>query len=264
VAILLILPVLPLVTAAPVDAATYRFLERFDVDEPGNLQGLAYGGGSLWACFDVGKGQGRIVRYSMTGTVQKRSPRLPLGHCAEIAYRRQDGTIYAVDHVPGGKTAHVRVVDMSLVTPAVVKTIDVTRYGPARMIAVDNARDELVVFGGRTPYRFNFLTLSGAKRTTRVTWRRQVRHRPWRGIPQGLEVVGGELLFLTSIPFGGTIVSNRIRVFGRALADKRFINVPLAREAEGLAINPATHFLFLGFHHTPAVYRMDPAYRPTA
>jgi len=251
-----------LLVAAPSPAEGRRFVEEFAVTETGNLQGVAYGGGSIWTCFDLGSGKARIVRYSRTGTVKKRSPRLPLGHCAEIAYRVKDGTIHAVDHVKGRTTSHVRVVDMGRKKPAVVKTINVTRYGLAGMIAIDARRDQLLVFGGRAPYRFNLLDLSGRRSRTRVSWIREMTYRRGLGIPQGLEVVGDELLFTTSIASRGSIASNRIHVFDRSGRYKKFLNVPLAREAEGLAVDPSSKRLYLGLHHPKAVYRMRPTYKP--
>lgn len=240
----------------------YSFLRQFNVVERGNQQGLAYGGGSLWACFDTGDGNGRIVRYSVSGAVQKRSPLLPLGHCAEIDYRREDGTIYAVDYVKGATTARVRIVDMSLTTPAVIKTINVTKYGLGQMVAIDNARDQLLLKGGTAPYRFNFFALSGTKSATTATWLREVTYRPILGTPQGLEVEGKELLFLSSYAIDGSIAYNRIHSFTRQGTYKGHIQVPIARESEGLAVNPRTNKLYLGFHHPQAAYAMRPAYQP--
>ncbi len=243
-------------------AVEYGFSRQIYVVERGNQQGLAYGDGSLWACFDIGDGQGRIVRYSLAGAVQQRSPSLPLGHCAEIDYRLKDGTIYAVDYVKGATTARVRVVDMSLATPAVVKTFDVTNYGLGQMVAIDNARDQLLLKGGTAPYRFNFFALSGTKSTTTVSWLREVTYRPRLGTPQGLEVVGGDFLFLSSYARDGSIAYNRIHSFSLQGTYKSHIEVPIARESEGLAVDPLTDDVFLGFHHPKAVYAMSPAYQP--
>jgi hypothetical protein len=252
----------PSPTAANAAEPDYRFSRLFGVAERSNQQGLAYGGRSLWACFDTVNGGGRIVKYSRSGAVLKRSPILPLGHCAEIAYRERDGTLFAVDYVKGGSTANIRIVDMRLATPRVIRTISVTRYGLAGMIAIDNVRDRLLVFGGRSPYRFNFLSLSGTRASTKVTWRRQVTHRGGLGIPNGLEVIGDEFLFSTSIASRGAIRSNRLHVFDLQGRLKTYINVPLAREKEGLAVNRFRKKVYLGFHRPNAVYRMAPAYAP--
>ncbi len=249
---------------ASAQAAESSFVQRFPVFQGGNQQGLTYGGGSLWVCFDTGEGLGRIVRYSLSGTVLKRSPELPLGHCAEIAYREADNTIYAVDYTKGGVTANVRVVDMSLPTPAVVRSFDVADYGLGQMVAIDNARDQLLVKGGTAPYRFNFFALSGAKGTTTMQWLRQVTYQPRLGTPQGLEVVGDEFLFLSSYAGGGSISHNRIHTFTLGGTYKRSLHVPLARESEGLALDRATNVLYLGFHRPKAVYEMVPAYQAAA
>lgn len=240
--------------------SAYSFTRQFNLAEPANQQGLAYGGGYLWVCFDTGNGMGKIIKYSVSGAVLKASPNLPLGHCAEISYRSKDGTIYAVDYVKGGSTAHVRVVNMGLARPAVVKTIDVTRYGLAGMIAVDNARDQLLVFGGSRPYRFNFLALAGTKSGTTATWLRQATYLPGLGLPQGLEVVGAEILFSTTNFQGGAITGNRIHVFSRHAVYKGYIRVPVDRESEGLAIDLSRNFIYLGFHKPNSVYLMSPGY----
>ena len=244
-------------TPLPASAAGTGFVERFAVLQNGNQQGLAYGGGSLWACFDTGDGLSRIVRYSLNGRVLKRSPELPLGHCAEIAYRKADGTIYAVDYTKGGSTAHVRVVDMSRRVPAVVKTMNVATYGLGQMVAIDNARDQLLLKGGSAPYRFNFFALSGVKGDTTMRWLRQVTFRPPLGTPQGLEVVGNRFLFLSSYAGGGSTAYNRIHVFSLRGTYKRFLHVRLARESEGLALAPGRRLLYLGFHKPKAVYQMN-------
>ncbi len=239
---------------------SYSFAEKFDIAETSNQQGLAFGGGFLWACFDTGGGNGKIIKYSMNGDVRKTSPDLPLGHCAEIAYRNADGTLYAVDYVSGASVARVRVVDMDRPTPAVVKTLDITRYGLAGMVTIDNARDQLVVFGGRSPYRFNFLALSKAKSHTTARWLREVTYRSSLGLPQGLEVVGDELLFMTSNAQNGSLTHNRIHVFDRNARYKSYINVPIARESQGLAV-AGDNTLYFGLKRNNSVWVMSPAYQ---
>ena len=244
-------------------AVSFSFSRQFDIAERSNQQGLAHGGGFLWVCFDTGGGKGKIVKYSLSGVVQKSSPNLPLGHCAEIDYRSRDGMLYAVDYAEGSPTAHLRIVDMGLARPAVVKTIDVTRYGAGQMVAIDNVRDQVVVKGGARPYRFNFFALAGTKSTTRATWLREVRYQPSLGLPQGLEIVGNEMLFSATNFAGGRITNNRIHVLTLNAGYKTSINVPIARESEGLAVDSSNNNLYLGFHKPNSVYRMSPAYQPS-
>jgi hypothetical protein len=249
--------VLLLLASSPARAAP-TFTETFGIVERGNLQGIAHGGGSLWACFDTGEGTGRIVRYSMTGAVVKRSPELPLGHCAEIDYREADNTVYAVDYTPGGTTAHVRVVDMDLRTPGVVRTFDVAQYGLGQMVAIDNDRDLMLLKTGVAPYRFHFFALAGSKSKTTVSWLREVTYRPRLGTPQGLEVVGDEFLFLSSHAGSGSIAYNRIHSFSLGGRYKGFLTIPIARESEGLAIDRSRGVLYFGLHHPRAVYEVRP------
>lgn len=241
--------------------APYSFSKQFDIADTSNQQGLAFGGGFLWVCFATGGGEGKIVKYSLSGSAQKTSPNLPLGHCAEIDYRSKDGTIYAVDY-NGGSVAQVRVVDMDLAQPTIVKTFDVTRYGLGQMVSIDNARDQMLVKGGSRPYRFNYFALAGTKSATTATWLREVTYAPNLGMPQGLEIVGDDMLFLTTNFANGGIGSNRIHILGLDGAYQTYINVPITRESEGLGIDPRTNNLYLGFHKPNSVYRMSPAYQP--
>ncbi len=250
--------ILVLASSPALPAAT--FSETFRTLERGNLQGIAHGGGSLWACFDTGQGKGRIVRYSMAGAIMKRSPELPLGHCAEIDYREADDTVYAVDYVPGGTSAHVRVVDMDLRTPRVVRTFDVAQYGLGQMLAIDNVRDQMLLKTGEAPYRFHFFALAGSKSETTISWLREVTYRPRLGRPQGLEVLGDEFLFLSSHSEGGSTAYNRIHIFSLGGRYRGFLTVPIARESEGLALDRSTDVLYFGLHHPAAVYEMEPSY----
>jgi hypothetical protein len=247
--------VFPAVASLPT-LADSTFSETFRIFERGNLQGITQGGGSLWACFDTGEGKGRIVRYSTTGAVLTRSPELPLGHCAEIAYRTADHTIYAVDYVPGGTTAHVRVVDMGLRPPAVVRTFDVAPYGLGQMVAIDNVHDRMLLKTGVAPYRFHFFAVGGSRSETTIRWLREVRYRPRLGRPQGLEVVGDEFLFLTSHSGSGSTAYNRIHSFSLRGTYKGFLTVPIARESEGLALDRSDDALHFGLHGPAAVYEL--------
>jgi hypothetical protein len=261
VALLTVCGLLLTTLASPTLAST-TFSRKVAVLQAGNLQGLTHGGGSLWACLDTGDGNARIVRYSMTGAILKKSPRLRLGHCAEIAYREADGTIYAVDYVKGATTANIRLVDMSLATPAVVKTFHVARYGLGQMVAIDNARDRLLLKGGVSPYRFNWFALAGTKSGTTMRWLRESTYQPRLGTPQGLEVVGDDVLFLSSYAADGSIAYNRVHTFSLRGAYERYFSIPIARESEGLAVNASTGLLYFGLHHPAEVYEIRPAYVP--
>jgi hypothetical protein len=87
-----------------------------------------------------------------------------------------------------------------------------------------------------------------------------VKYRPGLGLPQGLEVIGGEFLFSTTNFAGGAIIGNRVHVFDLKGGYKTYIDVPISRESEGLAINPTNNVLYLGFHKQNSVYVMSSAY----
>jgi hypothetical protein len=145
---------------------------------------------------------------------------------------------------------------MSRAVPAVIKTFNVTKYGLGQMVAIDNARDRVLLKGGKSPYRFNFFALSGSKRATTMHWKRQVTYDGRLGTPQGLEVVGKEFLFLSSYAGGGSTAYNRIHAFSFGGTYERSVKIPIARESEGLTVDPRRNVLYLGFHHPRAVYRV--------
>jgi hypothetical protein len=240
--------VLPAASAA--HGTGYTFPRQFAVPGGGNQQGLAYAGGRFYVAFDLdGKGTARIVAYNPAGREVRRTGRLPLGHAAELSYRRADGNLYVADGTPG-RPCRVTVVDMRRSPPRIVRRYDFSALGAGGMVAIDDAHDRMVVTAGPAggPFTVAFVGMDG-----RVQ-RRFTSRVP--GVRQGLEVVGDQIALYTSAP---DMRSNTLTLVSDTGRVARTIRVPIAREGEGLAVNPRTHQLYVGFGHPDAVHRMSPA-----
>ena len=234
-------------------STAYSFHKRFTVPFARNQQGLAHADGLHYVAFDVGGGSGRILAYDSSGTEVKRSPVLPLGHAAEVSYRHADGNLYVAIY-GGGAGLKVGVVDMRPTTPRLVRTYDFSSLGRLGMVAIDNARDQMVLKSGPRdgPHTFTTTDMSG-----------RVLHRftdVSQGLGQGLEVVGDDLLLLTSAP---GFSHNTITVYSRTGTIRSKITVPVADEGEGLSVDHRTGQLHVGFRDH-AVYAVSPAYVPFA
>jgi hypothetical protein len=230
--------------------AGYTFPRQFAVPGGGNQQGLAYADGRFYVAFDLdGKGSARIVAYDRAGHEVRRSGRLSLGHAAEMSYRKADGNLYVAAGTPG-KPCRVTVVDMRHSPPRIVRRYDFSALGAGGMVAIDNARDRMVVSAGPAggPFTVAFVGMDG-----RVQ-RRFTSKVP--GVRQGLEVVGNQLVLFTSAP---NLKSNTLTVMSDTGRVVRTIRVPVAREGEGLAVDPKTRQLYVGFGRPNEVHRMSPA-----
>lgn len=237
--------------AVPAQASTtYMYPDAFTTSSVGNQQGLARAGDAHEVAYDVGGGDAVLVRYDDAGRELSRTGRLPLGHAAEVAYRPADGLLYV--STGGAQAASaVNAVDVRRSPAAVVRTFP---YGGAlagnAMVAVDQVRDRMLVFGGPSagPWTYAWADWAGRTGASFTT--------PAFGVPQGLEVVGDEVLVLTSAPGHATITV--LDLAGRV---RRSLDVPVADEAEGLSADPRTGRLWLGFHDPGRVAAVTPAYR---
>jgi hypothetical protein len=235
--------------AAVAYGTKYTFPRQFAVPEQGNEQGLAYGGGRFYVAFDLnGRGSARIVAYDRSGHEVRRSGALPLGHAAELSYRQADGDLYVADGTPG-RPCRVTVVDLRTSPPRIVRRYDFSALGTGGMVAVDNTHDRLVVTAGPAggPFTVALVGMDG-----RVQ-RRFTSRVP--GVRQGLEVVGDQIAVYTSAPDNS---SNTLTLMSDTGEVARTIHVPVAREGEGLAVNPRTRHLFVGFGKPNEVLRVRP------
>ena len=256
-AVLLVLLVVPAGGQAQAETppSSYTFSQQFSVGNTENQQGLAFAAGVHYVGFDVGNGNGRIVAYDAQGVEQSRTGPLPLGHAAEIDHRQADGLLYVAT---GGASAatKVSVVDLQQVPAAVVRTYDFTnRLGNNGMVAIDDTHDRMLVFSGPNggPYVFSFVDLAG----NIISSFTSLDH----GVPQGLEVVGDQILLYTSLSHP---TRNQITVLSSTGSVLRVIPVPVASEGEGLSVDPATNEVYIGVNAPNRVHKMSPAFVPEA
>lgn len=230
-------------------ATAYTFSPALHVPDSGDQQGLAWSDGTTYVGFDRGGGRGQVLGYDRDGRQTVATGLLPLGHVAELDVRQADGNVYAATGGAQSPT-RVNVVDLRRSPPVVVRTYDFSALGPNGLVAVDDARDRMLVFSGRDDagrWRFTWSDWSG--RTTPAF----TLVDPW--VPQGLEVVGDQVLYLASAPDRSR---NSIRVLGLTGVTSRVIAVPVADEAEGLAAEPGTGRLNVGYKAADRVDRMSP------
>jgi hypothetical protein len=233
-------------------ATEYTFTRQFLVPENGSQQGLAYADGRYYLTFDLGgERSARIVAYDADGHELRRSGPLPMGHAVELSYRQADGNLYVSNG--GHGLFHVYVVDMRRNPPAIVRTYDFSELGLNGMVAIDNVRDRMVLFGGPHvgPFTFAFAGMDGRlerRFTTRIP-----------GVPQGLEVLGDQIALYTS---AWDRSSNTLTLLSDTGRITKTLPVPVAREGEGLAVNPQTNALHMGFKWPNEVRRMSPTVSP--
>jgi len=237
-------------TKAALQGTVYTFTKIFNVPSTENQQGLAFGGGSHFVTFDIGSGQARIVQYNSSGAELKRTPGLPMGHGAEVSYSQANGNLYIANGGLSGSPTYVYEVNMRLDPPVIVRTIDFSSLGFNGMVAVDNGNGRLVVFTGPNggPYTVSTVDFDG-------TILSQFSIAEPLGTPQGIEMIGNEILYYTSQK-----TDNNIAIYSAAGRKLYSIPVPIANEGEGLSIDEATRTVYVGTHGPNTVYKMSPAF----
>ena len=228
-------------------AATFTFPRQFAIAGHENQQGLAYAHGRFYVSYDLdGRGTARIVAYDSAGHEVRRSGRLSLGHAAELSYREADGNLYVADGTPG-RPCRVTVVDMKQSPARIVRRYDFSSLGTGGMVAIDNAKDRMVVSAGPAggPFTVAIVGMDG-----------KVQHRftsKVAGTRQGLEVLGSQIVLYTS---SADLRSNSLTFLSNTGKVVRTIKVPVAREGEGLAVNAKSRQLYVGFGYPHAVHRV--------
>src|SRR6266542_3782827 len=241
-------------TKAALQGTGYTFTKIFNVPSTENQQGLAFGARSHFVTFDIGSGQARIVQYNSSGAEIKRTGGLAMGHGAEVSYRQADGNLYIANGGLSGTPTYVYEVDMRLPTPVIARTIDFSSMGSNGMVAVDNGNGRLVVFAGPKggPYTAATTDLDG-------TILSKFSIAGGLGTPQGIEMIGNEILYYTS-----KSPNNNIAVYSTTGTLLYSIPIPIADEGEGLSIDEATRTIYVGTHYPRRVYKMSPTFASDA
>ena len=242
-----------LACAQPASAAsgTYTSTQAFGVAYPGNQQGLAYADGHYYVGFDENDDAARaIIQYSASGVQEKKSPALAIGHAAEIGYRKADGNLYVATGGSGNPTK-IAVVDMRPSTPKITKTYSFAALNGDGMVAVDNAKDQMVVFGGESATTHKIALASFGTGT--ITSQFDV---PNLGTPNGLEVLDNQILYLTTYNKKCNVVTS----FSFSGALQYSLPLSVVGEGEGLAVDPQTRALTFGLRSPRSVNKVSPAW----
>jgi hypothetical protein len=236
--------------ASAVTPSTYTTTKLFGIDYAGNQQGLAYADGHHYVGFDEKDSVARaIIQYGATGTLEKKSPALAIGHAAEIGYRTADGNLYVATGGSGNPTK-IAVVDMRPTTPTITKTYSFSALNGDGMVAIDNADDRMVVFGGESATTHQ-IALAGFDGTIASQF-----GVPDLGTPNGLEVLGDQILYLTT----HDKTRNVVTAFSPTGTLQYCEPLTVVGEGEGLAADPRTRTLYLGLRSPRSVNKVSPAW----
>lgn len=221
-------------------------------------QALGFADGHQFVAYDNDSGaRDNIIEYTAAGSVVKNAGSLDLGHAAEMGYRKADGKHYVAN---GGTTddAKVKVVDMRAARPVVQDTYDFTTLGHDAMVAIDNTKDQMAIFAG--PNRDSDVIAFADFATRRVTSSFKVRNL---GTPNGLEVVGSKVLYLSTLSSTQANQARRcntLTAFSLTGTELYSLPIPVIGEGEGLAADQATGQLYFGLRPPGSVYRMSPSW----
>jgi hypothetical protein len=196
----------------------------------------------------------------MSGSLLRDIGPVSTGHSAETGWRNADGRLYVAN---GGRTAPARVYRVNTTTDVVEQSYNFTTLGNNALVAVDNVADTMKVFYGpdsAVPARYHVRTatfVNGAQIGGEILIPKNL------GVPQGLEIIGSQILYLHSMPNGDGTHRNWITVF-HAVTGARLgqITVHISDESEGIAVDPATRTVYIGQKGPNKVYKMQPAYVP--
>jgi hypothetical protein len=181
----------------------------------GNQQGLAVRNGSFYVGYDIGNDLSRIDVYDGAGLRVSSLGPLPIAHVAELAYSTVTGMLYAAT---GGAQTPTKVfvldpTDPQWSTPtdptqAIRRTFDYSgTLGNNAMVSVDDAGNRLLIFSGAAgAYSISSATLqdstdlddAGNPKVPAGTIT-ATRGVTIRGVPQGMDLVGGQLWIYTSL-----------------------------------------------------------------
>lgn len=216
----------------------------FYLPDTGTMQGLTYYSGYFYVSFDLGSGNGKIVKYDLSGKKISETASMVIGHSAEIAYRESTGKIY-VSNGGGTNPTHVYVVNFA--TSVIDSNLNYESLGTSALLCIDNVHDYLILHtvlsGGDTGSpKFTIINLANNAIINTFTIGTQ-------GTPQGLEADGKHIYLYTNnkvtvLDYEGTIITS--------------YPVNKTGESEGLtmAAEYGTSFLAMGYNTPNRLYAL--------
>ena len=216
----------------------------FYIKDKHNLQGITFFDKCFYCGFDIGGGNGKIVKYDMSGKRNSETKLMRLGHCADLGYRSRTNKIY-VSNGGGHKLTHVYVVDYP--TSTILTTLNYERLGTSALLAIDNVHDYLILHtilkrGDAGNPTFTIINLVNMKVINSFNVASQ-------GVPQGLETDGEHIYLYTN---------NKITVFNYEGAIIDTYHVKKRGESEGITIasENGTPYLGVGYTSPNRIYRL--------
>jgi hypothetical protein len=222
--------------------------QQFTVDQSRNNQGLAFGDGYYYVSYDV-SGKGYLERYSLNGVLDPEYGRVNVatGHSAEVAYRAADKRLYVAS---GGGTSSTYVYRMSADGKSIDRSYNFSTYGNSALLAIDNAKDLLVVSSTQTggdagPVTFRIIDWNNDNKIINQFT------ISTRGLPQGLEVYGNVLYYYTN---------NKITLLNMTGTILDEWQVHAAGESEGITVvnDGSETYLAVGYNSPRRVYTLRP------
>lgn len=219
----------------------YKLL--FNLPDKGVMQGLTFHNEYFYCSFDLGNGNGKIVKYDCVGNKISETKSMIIGHCAEIAYRVSTNKIY-VCNGGGNNPTHVYVVDYN--SSKIQTDLNYESLGHSALLAIDNVHDYLILHTALSNDTGNpkFTIINLTNMSTVATF-----GIVNQGIPQGLETDGKHIYLYTNnkitvIDYNGIIIMSYV--------------INKKGESEGLTIASeyGTSFLAMGYNSPNRIYAL--------
>ncbi len=216
----------------------------FNIKDKHKLQGITFFNKNIYCGFDVGGGNGKIVKYNMSGKIISETSPMRVGHCADIGYRARTNKMY-ITNGGGRNLTHVYVVDYD--KSVILNDLNYGSSGTSALLAIDNVNDYLILHtvlksGDVGNPRFTIIDLSNMKILKSFNVARE-------GIPQGLESDGKHIYLYTN---------NKVTVYNYDGLKIAQYHVNKRGESEGITIASeyGKSYLAIGYNSPNRIYSL--------
>lgn len=228
----------------PIFAADFSFYYKplFNIPDKLNMQGITYNNNNIYVGYDIGNGLGRIIKYNLNGKSIASTSNLPLGHCAELAYREINNKIYVAN---GGGANLTTIYELDFENNKITNAFNFEYLGTSALIGIDNTSDILVLHtiengGDHGVITFTLINLNDNSVIKSF-------NVPNQGIPQGLDIKDNIIYLYTNNKI--TIINYNGEVIKSCAINEK-------GESEGLTLanlNNITHTIF-GYNSPNRLY----------
>lgn len=217
----------------------------FFVPDTKNQQGLAYAMEHVYIGFDLGGGNGEIIKYTKSGKKIGTTGSIPISHCAEISFRESNGHFYACN---GGASNPTKVYEIDFEGKSIVKTLDMSKLGTSALITVNNDLDELILTTSLTGGDNGNITFSFADYAGNIRKQFTIANQ---GIPQGLEYYNNIIYYYTN---------NKITCIDLDGNIQGDFKINKSGESEGItvAMDNGFPYILVGYNNNNRIYAIRP------